>query len=120
MTIPEHSIHYHEIVTPKAEAVRDLCQQIYGWHFEDGAPELGNAFVATLPDGSLYGIREPMHTQEKPTVRNYIRVSDINSYVEEIEERGAMIALGPTKIAGRGIIAIFQFGEIQQGLWQVP
>lgn len=120
MTTQAQSIYYHEIVTPNAEALRDLCQQAYGWHFEDVAPELGNAFVATLSDGSLYAIREPMHPQEKPTVRNYTRVGDINSSVAKVEKLGAMIALGPTEIAGRGIIAIYQFGETQHGLWQIP
>ena len=120
MTVPEHDIHYLEIVTPKAEAARDFYSHAYGWRFRDVAPELGNAFVASLPGGSLCGIREPMHAQEKPTVRTYFRVTDINSSIQKVAELGATVALEPTEIPGQGTIAIYLFGGIEQGLWQVP
>jgi len=120
MTVPEHDIHYLEIVTPNAEAARDFYSQAYGWRFRDVAPELGNAFVASLPNGSLCGIRAPMHDQEKPTVRTYIRVADINSSIQKAAELGAAVALEPTEISGQGLITIYSFGGIEQGLWQVP
>ncbi len=119
MTVPENEIHYLEIVTPDAQSARDLYSQAYGWRFEDMAPELGNAFVASLPGGSLCSVRAPMHDQEKPTVRTYIRVADIESSIETAAELGATVALGPTEIAGRGMIAIYQCGGIEQGIWQV-
>jgi len=75
MTVSEHDIHYLEIVTPDAEASCDFYGQTYGWRFEKMAPELGGAFVAVLPNGSLCGIRAPMHELEKPTVRTYVRES---------------------------------------------
>ena len=120
MTIPEHGIHYLEIVTTDAEAARDFYSQAYGWRFEDMAPELGNAFLASLPGGSLCSIRAPMHEQEKPTVRTYIRVLDILSAIQRAAELGATVALEPVDIAGRGEIAIYLYGGIEQGLWQVP
>ncbi len=120
MTVPEQGIHYLEIVTQDAEAARDFYSQAYGWRFNDMAPELGNAFVASLPGGSLCGIRAPMHDQEKPTVRTYIRVTDINSSIQRAAELGATVALEPVDIAGRGEIAIYLHGGIEQGLWQVP
>lgn len=119
MTVPEHEIHYLEIVTPDAESARGFYGQAYGWHFEDSAPELGNAFVAALPNGSLCGIRAPMHDQELPTVRTYVRVANVESSIQKAVELGATVALGPTEIAGRGIIAIFLYGGVQQGIWQV-
>ena len=119
MSVPEHEIHYLEIVTPDAEAARDFYSRAYGWRFKDMAPELGNAFVAPLPGGSLCGIRGPMHDQEKPIVRTYIRVTDINSSVQRAVELGATVALEPMEIAGRGEVAIYLYGGIEQGLWQV-
>ncbi len=120
MTIPENEIHYLEIVTPDAQSARDLYSQAYGWRFEDMAPELGNAFAASLHNGSLCGIRALMHTQEKPTVRTYIRVADIQYSLQRAVELGATVALEPTEISGRGIIAIYRYGGIEQGIWQVP
>lgn len=120
MTVPKHDVHYLEIVAADAEAARDFYSEAYGWNFADAAPELGNAFVAGLPNGSLCGIRTPMHEQEKPTVRTYLRVDDIKSSVERAEKLGATVALGATELPGRGTIAIYLLGGIEQGIWQVP
>jgi len=117
--VPEHSVCYLEIVTPDPEDVCRLYSQAYGWPFQAMQPELGNAFVAELPGGSICGIRAPMHEQEKPVVRTYLRVADIEAAVREAEQLGANIALGPMEIPGRGTIAIFIHGGIEQGLWQV-
>jgi predicted enzyme related to lactoylglutathione lyase len=119
VTVPEHEIHYLEIVTPDAEVARDFYSQAYGWQFGAATPELGNAFVATLPNGSLCGIRAPMHEQEKPTVRTYVRVDDIESSIERAVKLGAIVALGATEIPGRGMIAIYLYGGIEQGIWQL-
>ena len=120
MTVPEHAVHYLEIVTPDVEAACDLYGTAYGWRFQAMGAELGNSFVATLPGGSLCGIRAPLHDQEVPTVRADVRVADIATAVEEAGRPGAEIALEPTEIPGRGKIAIYLRGGVQQGLWQVP
>ncbi len=120
MAVPEHTVHYLEIVTPDVEAACRLYGSAYGWRFDATKPELGGASVATLPDGSLCGIRAPMHAQEKPTVRTYLRVTDIEAAVREAAKLGAEIALAPTEIPGHGRIAIYLHGGIEQGLWQVP
>jgi hypothetical protein len=48
MPVPEHAVHYLEIVTPDVEAACDLYGTAYGWRFEATGAELGNSFVATL------------------------------------------------------------------------
>jgi predicted enzyme related to lactoylglutathione lyase len=106
MTVPEHGIHYLEIVTPDVEAACRLYGETYGWTFEDAGPALGNAFVAQLPGGSLCGIRAPMHAEEQPVVRPYLRVEGIEEPLRKAEELGAEIALGATELPGHGIIAI--------------
>lgn len=120
MTVPEHTAYYLETVTADVEAARQLYGKAYGWRFEAKGPEWGNSFVATLPDDSLCGIRAPLHVQEKPIVRTYLRVTDIEKAVQEAGQLGAEIALEPMEIPGQGMIAIYLHGGIEQGLWQIP
>ena len=120
MAVPEHTVYYLEIVTPDVEAACHLYGEAYSWRFQAMGPELGNSFVATLPGGVLCGIRAPMHDQEKPIVRTYLRVADIETAVQEAAQLGAKIALEPVEIPGQGKIAIYLYGGIEQGLWQVP
>lgn len=120
MAVQESCVHYLEIVTSEPEAVRDLYANAYGWTFGAAEPGLGYAFVAQLPDGALCAIRAPMSDHEKPLVRTYLRVADIDQAVNDAERLGAMIALGPTELAGHGRIAIYVHGGIEQGIWQLP
>ena len=120
MSVPENAVHYLEIVSSDVEGACRLYSEAYGWRFQAAAPELGNARVATLHDGSLCGIRAPMSPEEAPVVRPYLRVTDIAKAVKEAARLGAKIALEPTELPGRGTIAIYEHGGIQQGIWQVP
>ncbi|MDF1837249.1 MAG: hydroxylase [Planctomycetota bacterium] len=119
MNTPENGIYYLEIVAADAETARDFYGALYGWHFEDAAAELGNAFVAEIPGGSLCGIRASMHELEKPVVRAYMRVTNLKASVEQAEKLGATIALPHMAIPGRGEIAVYTHGGVEQGLWQV-
>ncbi len=119
MTINEHGLYYLEIVAKDAEAARDFYGALYGWQFEAAAAELGNAYVAEIPGGSLCGIRASMHELEKPVVRTYMRVTDLKAAVAKAEELGATMALPHMAIPGRGQIAIYTHGGVEQGLWQV-
>ncbi len=119
MPVAEHAVHYLEIVTPEARAVADLYAKAHGLRFAPEAPELGNALVATLSDGSLCGVRAPLHDQERPVVRPYRRVADLAAAVKRVAALGATVALDPTEIPGRGTIAIYLLGGIEHGVWQV-
>jgi hypothetical protein len=61
MPVPVHTAYYIEIVTADVEAAHQLYGTAYVWFFEAKGPEWGNSFVAELPDGSLCGIRGPLH-----------------------------------------------------------
>jgi predicted enzyme related to lactoylglutathione lyase len=119
ITVPEHSVHYLEIVTPDVTAACELYERCFGWHFQPMVAELGNASVAKLPGGSLCGIRAPMHPDEHPIVRPYLRVTDLKTAVERAALSGARILLDRMEIPGHGIIAIYSHGGIEQGVWQV-
>ena len=118
MNVSDYRVHYLEIVTPDVEAGCQLYGAAYGWSFQQ-RPELGNAFVAEMPGGGLCGIRAPMHEQESPIVRPYIRVPDLTAAVKEATESGAEILLESMEIPGHGTIAIFSQGGVQHGVWQV-
>jgi len=120
MTVADNCVHYLEVVTPDPEAARDLYAGAYGWTFGAAVPELGHAFGASLPDGALCGIRALMSDHEKPIVRTYLRVADVEKAASDAERLGAMIALGPTELPGHGRIAIYVHGGIEQGIWQLP
>jgi predicted enzyme related to lactoylglutathione lyase len=61
-----------------------------------------------------------MHEQEGPTLRSYVRVVDLEASMQRAEESGAQIILGAMEIPGRGRIAIYTIGGIEQGIWQLP
>ncbi len=117
MAVADNGVCYVELVTTDVSALSELYSAVYGWRFEP-VPELGGAVVARLPDGSRCGIRSPLHDQEKPTVRTYLQVSDIEDAVAQAERLGAVVALPPTEIPGEGRVAICIHGGIEQGLWQ--
>lgn len=119
MIAPESSIHYLEIVTPDAESLRTFYEQCHGFEFRSKDPVLGNAYVATLPGGVMFGIRAPMHGSEKPVVRTYVRVKSLDASVQIAAREGAKILLDRMELPGHGIIAIFELGGTEHGLWEV-
>lgn len=120
MPVPEHAVHYLEIVTPDIQAACRLYAASHGWKFQDPVAELGGARVAPLPGGGRCGIRAPLHPEERPTVRTYVRVADIQAASEQAAQLGGELALAPTELPGHGTIAIYLHGGIEQGLWQIP
>jgi len=98
---------------------RQLYATAFGWTFQPAVAELGNASVATIPGGSLCGIRAPLHSEELPVVRVYLRVADLDAATAGAKAAGATILLESMDLAGWGRISIYELGGIQHGLWQV-
>ncbi|MBT8061035.1 MAG: hydroxylase [Gammaproteobacteria bacterium] len=112
-------IHYLEIVTPDVDSTCASLAAQLGKPFGEPVAELGNARTAQRGDGSMIGVRAPMHESETPVVRPYWLVKDIAMAVSEIESTGAELAHPPMEIPGYGTFAIYILGGIQHGLWQV-
>lgn len=112
-------IQYLEIVTAEVDAVCATYSQLHGMTFGEGDPNLGGARTAKLASGGMLGIRAPMHAAEKPVVRPYILVEDIEATVAAAADAGAKIALQPMKLGDHGTCAIMIQGEIESGLWQL-
>jgi len=112
------SVHYMEIVTNDVDALCATYERVHGLSFGPEDPDLGQARVAVRADGSLVGIRRPLAEHEKPTMRTYLAVEDIEKAVAAAEAAGAVTAYPPTKQGERGTFAIVIQGNVEHGLWQ--
>ncbi|AEJ60836.1 hypothetical protein Spith_0556 [Spirochaeta thermophila DSM 6578] len=111
-------VHYVEIVSTSVDAQCSFLKQVYGLSCDTMVEDLGNARVATMPNGVLVGVRSPLGDHEQPIVRTYFEVSDIMAAMRRAEAAGALIAYPPTKQGETGTWAICILDGIQYGLWQ--
>lgn len=111
-------VHYLEIVTNDVDAMMALYERVHGLRFGPPDADLGQARVATRPDGTLIGIRAPLAAHEQPIVRAYVKVDDIQRAVKTAEDSGATTAYPPTAQGQRGTFAIVIQGGVQHGFWQ--
>ncbi len=109
---------YLEVVTPTPDTVCATYAAAYGVEFSAPIPELGNARVASMPNGGRLGVRGPMRPDETPVVRPYVLVDDVAAATEAARAGGAEIAIGSMEIPGQGTFGIFIQGGIESGLWQ--
>jgi len=63
-------------------------------------------------------VQGPMRQTERPVVRPYQLVNDIEAAVAEAAAAGAQIALPPMELPGYGKCAVFIQGGVEHGLWQ--
>lgn len=112
-------VHYLEIVTKDVEPICTLYSKIHGVTFGAADQNLGGARTARLANGGMLGVRAPMHGGERPVVRPYVLVDDIEAAVAAAEKSGAAIIVPPMKIPSHGTCAIFIQSGIECGLWQV-
>jgi catechol 2,3-dioxygenase-like lactoylglutathione lyase family enzyme len=113
-------IHYLEIVCRDVAAQCAVLERVHGLSFGPVVPELGQARVAEVSDGSRIGVRAPLAEHEQPIMRTYLEVEDIAKAVQEVEAAGAVIAYPPTRQGDSGTWAIYFLGDVQLGLWQRP
>ena len=118
-TEPMMKIQYLEVVSPDVDAICKTYEKLYGVEFGEPDAFLGNARTADLPDGGLLGVRAPLREDEKPVVRPYFLVKDIEASVAKLADSGAEIAVPPMELPGHGKCAIFLQGGADHGLWQV-
>ena len=111
-------IRYLEIVTPDVDGTIAMFETSGPLTFSDPIPELGNARMATLPDGSQMSIRAPMHEMEETVTRTYFLTNDIDAATEAAVKAGAELAHPVMEIPSRGKFSIFFFGDNQFGYWE--
>lgn len=115
---PSPRIHYLEIVSRDVAAQCAVLERVHGLSLGPPVADLGQARVATAPDGSLIGVRAPLAEHEQPVVRTYLEVEDIARAIKEAEAAGAVVAYPPTRQGATGTWAIYVLGDVQIGLWQ--
>jgi predicted enzyme related to lactoylglutathione lyase len=112
------AIHYLEIVSNEVDTLTALYERVHGLSFGQPDPDLGQARVATMADGTIVGIRKPLAAHEQPIMRTYLVVEDIQQAAKHAEELGALIAYPPTRQGQQGTFAIVIHAGVQHGLWQ--
>lgn len=112
-------VHYLELVVDDVNATCDLYAKLHKLTFSQPDSSLGNARTAKRADGSLIGIRAPMHSGERTVIRPYVLVEDIEAAVADAKQAGATIAVPPMKIPGHGTCSILIHNGIESGLWQL-
>ncbi|MFK7885750.1 MAG: VOC family protein [Gammaproteobacteria bacterium] len=111
-------IGYLEIVTADVDAVCASYAAATGVQFCDGVAALGNARTAPATDGGLIGVRASMHETEKPVIRPYWLVDEVDAAVLAAEKAGGEIIHPAMTLPGQGRFAIYRQGENEHGLWQ--
>lgn len=112
-------IQYLEIVTPDVDALCDTYAKSHNVEFGESDQNLGGARTAKLANGGILGIRAPLRDTEKPVVRPYMLVEDIQAAVDTATKAGAEVAMPPMEIPGHGTFAIVIQGGIDSGFWQL-
>lgn len=113
------TVHYLEVVTPDVQATCAALSGAHGVRFGEPEPALGNARTATLTGGGRIGVRAPLRPDERPVVRPYRLVGDIEAAVRAAVAAGAEVAMPPMELPGQGRFAIYLLGGIEHGLWQL-
>lgn len=111
-------IHYLEIVTPEVDTVCETYTRLHDVTFGECDPNLGGARVAKIANGGMLGVRAPLRETEKPVVRHYVLVEDIQAAVDAAAKSGAEVALPPMELGAHGSCAIVIQGGIETGFWQ--
>lgn len=112
-------VHYLEIVTPEADAICAQIAAAHGVTFSEPDASLGGAKTAALSDGSLVGVRGPMHEMEHATTRPYLLVDDIKASFDAAIAAGAEAMVPPMEIPGHGHCAIVSQGGVESAFWQL-
>ncbi len=112
-------VHYLEIVTTEVDKTIGVLEKQHGVRFGKIEAGLGNARTATLRSGGMIGVRAPLADHDKPMVRPYTLVKDIDAAVKTAKAAGGEIALPSTEVPGHGKFAIYFLGDVQHGVWEV-
>ena len=111
-------VEYLEIVTPSVQETCEALGRAHGVEFGEPVPALGNARTADLEEGGRIGVRAPLHDAEKPVVRPYVLVEDIEAAIKAATADGAKVMVPPMELPGQGTCALYLLGGIEHGLWQ--
>ncbi len=98
-------VHWEISVTDHGRSV-EFYSKLFGW---EGKKAEGFDYTLFSPagEGSIGGGIGPVPPGAKPMVTFYVRVDNLQAYLEKAEGMGAKTVLPPTPIPGVGSCAMF-------------
>jgi predicted enzyme related to lactoylglutathione lyase len=113
-------VAWFEIISPDAERAKKFYSELFGWQVATD-PEMGGyALVDTQAgEGAIAGGIGQADPGSGPSVKIYMRVDDIDAYLERAQGLGGATVMPPTDLPGDfGKFAIFTDPDGNQvGLW---
>jgi uncharacterized protein len=114
-------VAWFEIVSPDAERARKFYTELFGWQAAADPSMGGYAVVDTQGgEGAIGGGIGPVQAPgEDPSVKIYMRVDDLDGYLDRAEKLGGKRLVPPTDLPGDfGRFAVFTDPDGNQvGLW---
>ena len=113
-------VAFFEIVSADAERARAFYTELFGWTAEADPAMGGYALVDTAAgEGAIGGGIGPGEGPEDKGVKIYMRVDDLDAYLDRAEKLGGQRLVPPTDLPGDyGRFAIFTDPDGNQvGLW---
>jgi predicted enzyme related to lactoylglutathione lyase len=113
-------VAWFEIMSPDVERAKKFYSDLFGWQVSDDPSGDGYSLVDTQGgDGAIGGGIGAADPGSGPNVKVYMRVDDINGYLERAAELGGTKLVPPTDLPGGfGQFAIFTDPDgTQVGLW---
>jgi len=113
-------VAYFEIVSPNAERIRTFYTQLFGWATVDiGDPTYTMIDTGAGADAIGGGIGSPQRKTDPAGTKIYMRVDDLQSYVDRAEQLGGRTVVSPTPLPGDfGSFAVLADPDGQLvGLW---
>jgi len=113
-------VAYFEIVSPNAANLRAFYAELFGWQTIDIGDPTYTMVDTGAGDGAIGGgIGEPQRPTDPGGTKIYMRVDDLEAYLERAGALGGRTVVPPTKLPGDfGSFAVFADPDGQLvGLW---
>lgn len=114
-------VAWFEVTSPDAQRAQTSCAELFGWQISAGPVMEDYALVDTgAGEGAIGGgTGRSSGPDDKPGVKIYMRVDDLDTYLDRAEKLGGRRLVPPMDLPGDfGRIAIFADpGGNPVGLW---
>ena len=114
-------VAFFEVVSADAPRAQKFYAELFGWQVAADPAMGGYALVDTgAGDDAIGGGIGPAETPDEAGVKIYMRVDDLDSYLDRAEKLGGQRLVPPTDLpSGYGRIAVFKDPDGNAvGLWQ--
>ncbi|MGY1616975.1 VOC family protein [Geodermatophilus sp. SYSU D00691] len=113
-------VAFFEVTSPDHERAQRFYGELFGWQVAADPGMGGYGLVDTAAgEGAIGGGIGPVEEQDSPGVRIYVRVDDLETYLQRAEQLGGTRMVPPTDLpGGYGTFAMFADPDGNAvGLW---